>query len=65
MNRSHLIETMQLVRIIICIERADVLNEMTWKKRLRIGIIICDRYRRCAGGNCFRSLGNREGAFSL
>jgi predicted metal-binding protein len=30
----------------------------------RIGIIICDRYRRCAGGKCFRSLRNREGAFS-
>jgi predicted metal-binding protein len=30
----------------------------------RIGIVICDRYRRCAGGKCFRSLRNREGAFS-
>lgn len=30
----------------------------------KIGIIICDRYRRCAGGKCFRSLHNREGAFS-
>ncbi len=30
----------------------------------KIGIIICDRYRRCAGGKCFRSLRNREGAFS-
>ena len=29
-----------------------------------IGIIICDRYRRCAGGKCFRSLRNREGAFA-
>jgi len=29
----------------------------------KIGIIICDRYRRCAGGKCFRSLRNREGAF--
>jgi predicted metal-binding protein len=33
-------------------------------KMTRIGIIICDRYRRCAGGKCFRSLRNREGAFS-
>lgn len=33
MNGSHLIEAMQLDRIIICIERADVLKEMTWKKR--------------------------------
>ena len=30
----------------------------------RIGIIICDRYRTCAGGKCFRSLRNREGAFT-
>lgn len=29
----------------------------------KIGIIICDRYRRCAGGKCFRSMHNREGAF--
>ena len=34
------------------------------KQKTRIGIIICDRYRRCAGGKCFRSLRNREGAFS-
>lgn len=32
--------------------------------KIRIGIIICDRYRRCAGGKCFRSLRKREGAFS-
>lgn len=31
----------------------------------RIGIIICDRYRRCAGGKCFRAMKNREGAFSV
>jgi len=31
--------------------------------REKIGIIICDRYRRCAGGKCFRSLKKREGAF--
>jgi predicted metal-binding protein len=31
----------------------------------KIGIIICDRYRTCAGGKCFRSLHNREGAFSV
>jgi predicted metal-binding protein len=29
----------------------------------KIGIIICDRYRTCAGGKCFRSLRAREGAF--
>jgi len=33
------------------------------KDNIKIGIIICDRYRRCAGGKCFRSLRNREGAF--
>ena len=30
---------------------------------VRIGIIICDRYRRCAGGKCLRAMRNREGAF--
>ena len=35
---------------------------MTSKKN--IGIIICDRYQRCAGGKCFRSMREREGAFS-
>ncbi len=30
----------------------------------KIGIIICDRYRTCAGGKCFKSLKAREGAFS-
>jgi len=30
---------------------------------VRVGIIICDRYRSCAGGKCFRALRNREGAF--
>jgi predicted metal-binding protein len=31
---------------------------------IRIGIIICDRYRTCAGGKCLRALRQREGAFS-
>jgi predicted metal-binding protein len=31
----------------------------------KVGIIICDRYRDCAGGKCLRSLRNREGAFSI
>lgn len=30
----------------------------------RIGIIICDRYRHCGGGKCFRALRERRGAFS-
>jgi len=34
------------------------------KEKTKIGIIICDRYRRCAGGKCLRSLRNREGAFN-
>ncbi|MFA6505667.1 MAG: CGGC domain-containing protein [Treponemataceae bacterium] len=33
--------------------------------KLRIGIIICDRYRTCAGGKCLRAMRNREGAFSI
>jgi predicted metal-binding protein len=33
-------------------------------EKTNIGIIICDRYRRCAGGKCFRSMREREGAFS-
>ena len=33
--------------------------------KAKIGIIICDRYRRCAGGKCLRALKNREGAFSI
>lgn len=34
-------------------------------EKVKIGIIICDRYSTCAGGKCFRSLRNREGAFSM
>lgn len=33
--------------------------------KTKIGIIICDRYHRCAGGKCFRAMKNREGAFSM
>ncbi|MBN2614506.1 MAG: CGGC domain-containing protein [Bacteroidales bacterium] len=32
-------------------------------EKIKIGIIICDRYRTCAGGKCFRALQKREGAF--
>jgi predicted metal-binding protein len=35
------------------------------ERTTKIGIIICDRYRRCAGGKCFRSLKEKEGAFSI
>ncbi len=33
------------------------------EEKIKLGIIICDRYRRCAGGKCFRAARNREGAF--
>lgn len=33
-------------------------------EKIRIGIIICDRYRACAGGKCLRALRQRDGAFS-
>ena len=29
---------------------------MEQKDQIKIGIIICDRYHRCAGGKCFRAL---------
>ncbi len=35
------------------------------KETIKIGIIICNRYRTCAGGKCFRALREREGAFSI
>ncbi len=33
--------------------------------KTKIGIIICDRYRTCAGGKCLRAMRNKEGAFSI
>ena len=35
------------------------------EEKTKIGIIICDRYRTCAGGKCLRAMRNREGAFSM
>ncbi len=35
------------------------------QKKTKLGIIICDRYKGCAGGKCFRSLQKREGAFDI
>ena len=32
-------------------------------EKTKIGIIICDRYRECSGGKCFRAMIDREGAF--
>jgi predicted metal-binding protein len=31
----------------------------------KIGIIICHRYHRCAGGKCLRAVRERAGAFSI
>ena len=33
--------------------------------KTKLGIIICNRYRTCAGGKCFRAIKNKEGAFSV
>lgn len=33
-------------------------------EKIKLGIIICDRYRTCAGGKCLRAMRNREGAFA-
>ncbi|MCR4428489.1 MAG: CGGC domain-containing protein [Caldiserica bacterium] len=35
------------------------------KDKIKVGIIICDRYHTCAGGKCLRAFYNREGAFSV
>jgi len=32
--------------------------------KVKIGIIICDRYHTCAGGKCLRAMRNKEGAFA-
>ncbi|MBC8342870.1 MAG: CGGC domain-containing protein [Bacteroidetes bacterium] len=32
---------------------------------MKLGIIICDRYKSCAGGKCFRALQSRDGAFAM
>ncbi|AFH48819.1 Putative metal-binding protein [Ignavibacterium album JCM 16511] len=34
-------------------------------EKVKIGIIICDRYKSCAGGKCFRSIKERVGAFDI
>jgi len=38
---------------------------MRQRDPVKIGIIICNRYRRCTGGKCFRALRERQGAFKL
>jgi predicted metal-binding protein len=32
---------------------------------MKVGIIICDRYKSCSGGKCFKAMQNREGAFDI
>ena len=34
-------------------------------EEVKIGIIICDRYKSCAGGKCFRAIKERAGAFDI
>ena len=34
-------------------------------RKVKVGIIICDRYRNCAGGKCFRSMAEKTGAFDI
>jgi predicted metal-binding protein len=38
---------------------------MKMNEIFKIGIIICDRYKTCAGGKCFRAMRSREGAFDI
>jgi predicted metal-binding protein len=40
-------------------------SELAIGGKMKIGIIICDRYKSCAGGKCFKALQNREGAFDI
>lgn len=35
------------------------------ENKVKIGIIICDRYKSCAGGKCFRAIKERTGAFDI
>jgi predicted metal-binding protein len=46
------------------IGKTKKINVMSMNK-IKIGIIICDRYSTCAGCKCFRSAASREGAFSI
>lgn len=35
------------------------------KEKIKLGIILCDHYRTCSGGKCFKALHNRDGAFEI
>ena len=37
---------------------------MQTQNTVKVGIIICDRYKTCAGGKCFRALAAKEGGFA-
>jgi predicted metal-binding protein len=39
-------------------------QERGMSDKVKVGIIICDRYRTCAGGKCLRAMRNKEGAFA-
>ena len=47
-----------------CQEIKSLLN-LYEENMTKIGIIICDRYRDCGGGKCFRALRERRGGFSI
>ncbi|MDA3809269.1 MAG: CGGC domain-containing protein, partial [Spirochaetaceae bacterium] len=32
---------------------------------MKVSIIICERYKNCAGGKCFKAMKNRDGAFDI
>jgi predicted metal-binding protein len=34
-------------------------------EKVKIGIVICDRYKNCTGGKCLRSIKERAGAFDI
>ena len=33
--------------------------------KTKLGIIICDRYKSCSGGKCFKALWERDRAFDI
>ena len=40
-------------------------QEVFMSVKANIGIIICDRYKGCGGGKCFRAIRERAGAFDI
>jgi predicted metal-binding protein len=35
------------------------------ENKVKLGVIVCDRYKSCAGGKCFRAIKERAGAFDI